>query len=82
MLEVRAPGTTPLPPLGQPESTPPGVQDDSIAQTTIEERGERPPWSPKKKILVLGGITAAILTPIIIVVTRDDQGCSLCSSGP
>jgi len=82
MLEVRAPGTTPPPPLGQPESTPPGVQDDSIAQTAVEERGERPPWSPKKKILVLGGITAAILTPIIIVVTRDDQGCSLCSSGP
>ena len=68
--------------MGPPESTPPGVQDDSIAQTTVEERGERPPWSPKKKILVLGGITAAILTPIIIVVTRDDQGCSLCSSGP
>ncbi|MGH9556447.1 MAG: FecR family protein [Terriglobales bacterium] len=82
MLEVRAPGTTAPPPLAEPESTPPGVQEDSIEQTAIDERKERPPWSPKKKILVIGGITAAILTPLIIVITSDDQGCSLCSSGP
>ncbi len=82
MLEVRAPGTTAPPPLSEPDSTPPGVQEDSIAQTATEERGERPPWSPKKKILILGGITAAILTPIIIVITQDDQSCASCSSGP
>ncbi len=82
MLEVRAPGTTVPAPLSEPASTPPGVQEDSIAQATVEERPERVPWSPKKKILILGGITAAILTPIIIVITSDDQGCSLCSSGP
>lgn len=82
MLEVRAPGTTAPAPLSEPESTPPGVQEDSIAQTTVEERPERIPWSPRKKILILGGITAAILTPIIIVITRDDESCSSCSSGP
>ncbi len=75
-------GAPTLLPLPAPQPTPPGVQEDSIAQTTVEEPVERPPWSPKKKILVLGGITAAILTPIIIVVTRDDQGCSICTSGP
>ncbi|MGH9532237.1 MAG: FecR domain-containing protein, partial [Terriglobales bacterium] len=82
MLEVRAPGTTTPLPLAEPESTPPGVQEDSMEQTSIEDRKERPPWSPKKKILVIGGITAAILTPVLIVITSDDQGCINCSSGP
>jgi hypothetical protein len=71
-----------LPPLPAPESVPPGVQEDSIEQTAVDERVERPPWSPKKKILVIGGITAAILTPILIVVTSDDQSCASCQSGP
>lgn len=82
MLEIRAPGTTAPAPMRDPESTPPGVQDDSIEQTAVDVTKERPPWSPKKKILVIGGITAAILTPIIVVITSDDQGCSICSSGP
>ena len=82
MLEVRAPGTAPPAPLGEPQATPPGVQEDSIEQTAVEERIERPPWSPKKKILVIGGIAAAILTPIIVVVASEDQSCSVCSSGP
>jgi len=78
-----APGAPSLPPLPAPEPTPPGVQEDSIEQTAVDERIERPPWSPKKMILVIGGITAAILTPIIIVVTSDDQPtCTACSSGP
>ncbi len=82
MLEVRAPGTPPTP-LGQPESTPSGVQDDSIAQTTIEEREDRPPWTPKKKVLVVGGIAAAVLTAVIVAVTRGDEGSpSSSSSGP
>jgi hypothetical protein len=94
MLEVRAPAppgappgapgappTAPPTPQPAPERTPPGVQDDAIEATLVEERPAVPTWSLKKKILVFGAIAAAVVTPIIVVATGEDRPvCRACST--
>jgi hypothetical protein len=57
------------------------VQDDAIEATLVEERPPAPTWSLKKKILVIGGIAAAVITPIIVVATGEDRPvCRACST--
>jgi hypothetical protein len=76
-------GSPGLPPLPVPQPTPPGVQEDSIEQTAVDEGGGRPPWNPtKKKILIIGGIIAAIIPVIIVLASDDPPVCVSCSSGP
>ncbi len=84
MLEVRGPGPPGAPPPApsSPQPTPPGVQNDAIESTLVDEPPSAPTWSMKKKILVFTGIAAAVLTPLIIVATGGDRECSVCSTGP
>lgn len=71
-----APGALPA-----PERTPPSVQEDAIEATLVDERPPAPTWSLKKKILVIGGIAVAVITPIIVVATGEDRPvCRACST--
>lgn len=75
------PAPQPAPGALVPEGTPAGVRDDAIEATLVDERPSAPTWSLKKKILVIGAIAAAVVTPIIVVATGEDRPiCRACST--
>jgi hypothetical protein len=84
MLEVRG-GLTPpgaAPQALTPEPTPPSVQQDSIGETTVEEGHFFSGWSTPKKILIFGGIAAAVATVAAVAATRGGRSAPTCTCGP
>ena len=78
MLEVRGGPTLPgaAPEALAPAPTPPSVQQDSISETAVEPGHFLSGWSRTKKILVFGGIAAAVATAAAVTATRDRSSSS------
>ena len=84
MLEVRS-GPGPSGAASEelnPEATPPSVQHDSMLETTVEEGHFFSTWSLRKKILVFGGASAAVVTGIAVGASRGGRKAPTCTCGP